>query len=49
MLDSIYHMTLKYINYCIFGVQTSRFCHKYVKLLWTLFHNITSTLKSVNH
>ena len=25
MLDSIYHMTLKILKNCIFGVQTSRF------------------------
>ena len=27
MLDSIYHMTLKFIKNHIFGVKTSRFCH----------------------
>ena len=27
MLDSIYYMTLKLIQYHIFGVKTSRFCH----------------------
>ena len=27
MLDSIYHMTLKFIKNRIFGVKTSRFCH----------------------
>ena len=27
MLDSIYHMTLKYIKNRIFVVKTSRFCH----------------------
>ena len=26
MLDSIYHMTLKLLKNCIFGVKTSRFC-----------------------
>ena len=27
MLDSIYHMTLKYVKKHIFVVKTSRFCH----------------------
>ena len=27
MLDSIYHMPLKFIKNCIFDVKTSRFCH----------------------
>ena len=27
MLDSIYHMTLKFIKNRIFGVKTSKFCH----------------------
>ena len=27
MLDSIYHMPLKFIKNHIFGVKTSRFCH----------------------
>ena len=27
MLASIYHMTLKILNYHIFGVKKSRFCH----------------------
>ena len=27
MLDSIYHMTLKFLKNHIFGVKTSRFCH----------------------
>ena len=27
MLDSVYHMTLKLLKNCIFGVKTSRFCH----------------------
>ena len=27
MLDSIYHMTLKLLKNCIFGVKMSIFCH----------------------
>ena len=27
MLDSIYHMTLKLLINCIFGVKMTRFCH----------------------
>ena len=49
MLDSIYHMTLKYFCNRVFGVKTSIFCHKYATLLWTLFHNVTCTPNSANH
>ena len=44
MLDSFYRMTLKLFCYHILGVKTSIFCHRYVTLLWALFHNITNLL-----
>ena len=31
MLDSIYHMTLKFIKYHIFEVKTSRFCQSFMQ------------------
>ena len=33
MLDSIYHMTLKLIKNCIFGVDMSRFCHLFCNVI----------------
>ena len=33
MLDHIYHMTLKYICKCVFGVKMSRFYNKYAATL----------------
>ena len=35
MLVSIYHMTLKILENCIFGVKTSRFPLSYATLYWT--------------
>ena len=43
MLGFIYHMTLKYFCNHVFGLKTSRFCHKYVTLLWATCHNATYT------
>ena len=33
MLDSIYHMTLKYFEIEVFGLNTLRFCPLYLTLL----------------
>ena len=53
MLDSIYHMTLKYFCNRVFGVKISRFYHKYAKLLHVeaSFYNVTLYMypKTVNH
>ena len=40
MLDSSYHMMLKWFCNPVFGVKTSRFCHIYATY-WVSFHNIT--------
>ena len=39
----------KIFFYCVFGVKTSKFCHKYVSLLWASFHNVTCCRESANH
>ena len=47
MLDSIYHMTLKYLKKCSFVIKTTRFCH-----LFFCNEKLTSlcfVTKSVNH
>ena len=44
MLDSFYHMMLKWFCNPVFGVKTSRFCHIYATL-WVSFHNITKICK----
>ena len=49
MLDSFYHMTLKYFVIAFFDVKTSKFCHKYATLLWVSFPNVTCSRESVNH
>ena len=49
MLDSIYHMTLKYFCNRVFGVKTSKFCHKYARLLWASVHYVTCSQEFVNH
>ena len=44
MLDSFYHMMLKWFCYLVFGVKTSRFCN-ICATLWKSFHNITEICK----
>ena len=46
MLDSIYHMTLKFLENHIFGVKRQDLAIFYTMLQWTSLPNIT---KSVNH
>ena len=45
MLYSIYHMTLKLLKNCIFGLKTL-IAIFYTMLLWTSFQMVT---KSINH
>ena len=43
MVDSIYHMALKFIESRIFGVKTSRFCH----ILGNLIMNVITYLYEI--
>ena len=43
ILDSISHMTLKLLSNHTFGVETPRFCHKYMTL-WVSLHYVTQFL-----
>ena len=53
MLDSIYHMTLKFIESRMFGVKMSRFCHLLRNVLRQdfaiLYTTITFPKNHVNH
>ena len=40
MTDYIYHMTLKVLWNRVFVMQSSRFCHIYMTLLWPTLHNL---------
>ena len=47
-IDSIYHMTLTLLKNRIFGVKTSRLCHLFSSVKWTLLH-YTSGLSILLH